>query len=122
MLESQRYRIIGKKIYRIGLNGNLQLCVPDDCYLEVLFHAHSGARSGHFSANVTSKMVLYSRLWWPTLIMDNQEYVKRCDECQRSKVPTCYDNMPLRPIVSMRAFAKWGIDFVGPLLPTQGKR
>ena len=30
--------------------------------------------------------------------------------------------MPLRPIVSTRAFAKWGIDFVGPLPPAQGTR
>ena len=95
ILESQRYRIISSQIYRIGLDGNLRLCVPEDKYLEVLFHAHSGARSGHFSANVTSKFVLYSRLWWPTLIMDSQEYIKRCDECQQGKVPTCYDNMPL---------------------------
>ena len=25
--------------------------------------------------------------------------------------------MPLRPIMSARAFAKWGIDFVGPIKP-----
>ena len=50
ILETQRYRIIGKQIYRIGLDGNLQLCVPEDSYLEVLFHAHSGAGSRNFSA------------------------------------------------------------------------
>lgn len=30
--------------------------------------------------------------------------------------------MPLRPIVSTRAFAKWGIDFVGPMPPAKGTR
>ena len=30
--------------------------------------------------------------------------------------------MPLQPIVSTRAFAKWGIDFVGPFPPAQGTR
>ena len=30
--------------------------------------------------------------------------------------------MPLRPIVSTRAFVKWGIDFVGPLPRAQGTR
>ena len=48
---------------------------------------------------------------------DAKEYVKRCKICQRSKTPTMYDNMPLRPMMSTRAFAKWGIDFVGPIKP-----
>ena len=47
ILEAQQYRIIGKQIYRIGPNGNLRSCVREESYLEVLFHAHSGAGSGH---------------------------------------------------------------------------
>ena len=54
ILESQRYKIIGSQIYRIGPDGNLRLCVLEDKYLEVLFHAHSSAGNGHFFANVTS--------------------------------------------------------------------
>ncbi|MCO5554910.1 hypothetical protein L7F22_008448 [Adiantum nelumboides] len=122
ILESQRYKVLGKQLYKIGPDGHLRLCVPEERYLEILSHAHAGAGSGHFSAATISKMVLYSGLWWPTLVMDSQAYVKRCDECQRNKIPTCYDNMPLRPIVSTRAFAKWGIDFVGPLPPAHGSR
>ncbi|MCO5581470.1 hypothetical protein L7F22_035355 [Adiantum nelumboides] len=122
ILESQRYKVLGKQLYKIGPDGHLRLCVPEERYLEILSHAHAGAGSGHFSAATTTKMVLYSGLWWPTLVMDSQAYVKRCDECQRNKIPTCYDNMSLRPIVSTRAFAKWGIDFVGPLPPAHGSR
>ena len=120
ILESQKYRVLGRQVYRACHDGNLRLCVPEDKYLEVLLHAHAGAGSGQFGARTTSQMILYAGLWWPTLIMDCQEYVKRCDECQRNRVPTMYDEMPLRPIVSTRAFAKWGIDFVGPLPPAKG--
>ena len=62
-------------------------------------------------------MVLYSQLWWPTLFRDAYEDVKHCDDCQRYKAPIRRDEMPLRPVMGARAFAKWGIDFVGPIDP-----
>ncbi|MCO5580212.1 hypothetical protein L7F22_034078 [Adiantum nelumboides] len=49
--------------------------------------------------------------------MDAEAFVKRCDECQRAKTPRGRDDMPLRPMMGARAFAKWGIDFVGPYPP-----
>ena len=49
--------------------------------------------------------------------MDALEFVKRCEQCQRTKPPVAREEMPLRPIMATRAFAKWGIDFVGPIKP-----
>ncbi|MCO5580788.1 hypothetical protein L7F22_034659 [Adiantum nelumboides] len=61
--------------------------------------------------------ILYAGIWWPTLFMGAEEFVKRCDECQRTKTPRGRDDMPLRPMMGARAFAKWEIDFVGPCPP-----
>ncbi|MCO5592752.1 hypothetical protein L7F22_046755 [Adiantum nelumboides] len=61
--------------------------------------------------------ILYAGIWWPTLFMDAKEIVKRCDDCQRTKTPKGRDDMPLRPMMGARAFAKWGIDFVGSIAP-----
>ena len=58
-----------------------------------------------------------SKIWWPTLFQDAIVYVKACDECQRLKNPIKLDNMSLRPLMGARAFAKWGICFVGPINP-----
>ncbi|MCO5592761.1 hypothetical protein L7F22_046764 [Adiantum nelumboides] len=56
-------------------------------------------------------------IWWPTLLADAKEFVRRCDACQRAKMLTRVNSMPLRPMMDARAFAKWGIDFVGPIQP-----
>ena len=43
--------------------------------------------------------------------------MKLCDQGQRTKIPISSDNMPLQQAMASRAFAKWGIDFVGPIKP-----
>ena len=58
-----------------------------------------------------------ARLWCSTLFQDVAEYEKRWDECQRTSAPIRKDNMPLRPMMGDRAFAKGGINFVGPIHP-----
>ena len=56
-------------------------------------------------------------------LSDCKAYVKRCDTCQRMGKPTPRDGMALQPIIPLKPFEKWGIDFVGPIsLPTKGLR
>ena len=55
------------------------------------------------------------------MFSDSQEYVKRCDSCQRTKPSIASDNMPLRPLMVARAFTKWGFNFVGPIKPPAHK-
>ena len=58
-----------------------------------------------------------SRIWWPTLFQDAHAFVETCDDCQRFKKLIRVYNMPLCPVIGTRAFAKWGIDFFGPIDP-----
>ena len=109
--------MIGDQLYHRGKDGNLRLCVLEKKYLEILHHAHAGMLGGHFSRDTTAKNISWSGLWWPTMFSDAAKFVKHCDACQQTKPPVTRDEMPLRPILASRAFAKWGIDFVGPIEP-----
>lgn len=115
--EATDYELIGDQLYKRGRDGVLRLCVPKEKYLDVLKHAHAGISGGHFSATITAKTVMWFGLWWPTLHLDAEWLVARCEECQKFKPPRVMDSMPLKPIMSARAFAKWGIDFVGSIKP-----
>ena len=116
-MEAADYTLIGGQLFKRGKDGNLRTCVPEMDYLFVLTHAHSGVAGGHFSGETTAKIILWSGLWWPIVFADANEYVKHCDQCQRTKPPITSDNMPLRPVMAARAFAKWGIYFVVPIKP-----
>ena len=95
----------------------MRICVTKAKYLEVLFHAHSFLLKGHFFAEVIAKIIIRVGLWWPILFRDALEYVWRCDNYQRLKAPIQCNEMPLRPMMRARAFAKWEKDFVGPIDP-----
>ncbi|MCO5596949.1 hypothetical protein L7F22_051020 [Adiantum nelumboides] len=113
--ETEDYVLIKDNLYRRGKHGQLRMCAMEEEYVPILQQAHSGQAEGHFSAEKMAKSILYAGIWWPTLFMDVE---KRCDDCQRTKTPRGRDDMPLRSMMEARAFAKWGIDFVGPCPPT----
>ncbi|MCO5614527.1 hypothetical protein L7F22_068810 [Adiantum nelumboides] len=115
--EAKDYVLIEDNLYRRGKDSQLQMCATEEEYVPILQQAHLGQEGGHFSAEKMAKSILYAGVWWPTLFMDAEEFVKRCDDCQRTKTPRGRDDMPLRPMMGARAFAKWGIDFVGPCPP-----
>lgn len=84
----------------------------------VLKEAHDGLAGGHMGPDATARKVLLAGLWWPTLHTDTREWVIECDTCQRARKPLKRDFMPLFPSQPRELFEQWGLDFVGPLKPS----
>ncbi|GJV43639.1 reverse transcriptase domain-containing protein [Tanacetum coccineum] len=88
--------------------------------LEILAHCHSGPTDGHHSAIVTTKKVYESGFYWPSVFKDANEYVRRCDACQRSGNISSRNEMPQNNIQVGKVFDVWGFDFMGPFLESRG--
>ncbi|GJV26005.1 reverse transcriptase domain-containing protein [Tanacetum coccineum] len=72
----------------------MRRCVAGSKTLEILAHCHSRPTGGHHSANITAKKVFESEFYWPSVFKDANEYVRRCDVCQRSGNISSRNEMP----------------------------
>ncbi|MCO5547027.1 hypothetical protein L7F22_000468 [Adiantum nelumboides] len=115
--ECEPYSLIAGTLYKLGKNDILKRYAREDEYLYILQEAHMGVARGHFSGELTTKKVLQSSYWWPTLFKDASLFAKGCDECQRYKITQRKDRMLLHPIKVTQPFQKWDLNFVGPISP-----
>ncbi|GKA53593.1 retrovirus-related pol polyprotein from transposon TNT 1-94 [Tanacetum coccineum] len=72
----------------------IRRCVAESEILKILGHCHSGPTSGHHGDKVTARKVYQSGFYWPGVFKDANEYVRRCDVCQRSENISSRDEMP----------------------------
>ncbi|GJS36623.1 reverse transcriptase domain-containing protein [Tanacetum coccineum] len=80
--------------FKLCADNIMRRCVVGSETLEILAHCHSGPTGGHHSANVTAKKVYESGFYWPSIFKDANEYVRRCDACQRSGNISSRNEMP----------------------------
>ena len=104
-IEGEKYTLIQDQLYKRGPDDQLRLCAHETEYIPLLEQAHGSIAGDHFFAERTVKIILNAGNWWPTLHQDVEEFVKRCDDCQRTKVPIKKAEMPLRPMMGARAFS-----------------
>ncbi|GJX73732.1 reverse transcriptase domain-containing protein [Tanacetum coccineum] len=100
----------------------MRRCVAESETLEILAHYHSGPTSGHHSASVTAKKVYKSGFYWPSVFKDANEYIRRCDACQRSRNISSRNEMPQNNIQVCEVFDVWGLDFMGPFPQYRGNK
>ncbi|GJU50842.1 reverse transcriptase domain-containing protein [Tanacetum coccineum] len=100
----------------------MRRCVAGSETLKILAHCHSGPTGGHHSATVTAKKVSESGFYWPNVFKDANEYVRRCDTCQRSGNISLWNEMPQNNIQLCEVFDVWGLDFMGPFPQSRGNK
>ncbi|XP_060216641.1 uncharacterized protein LOC132644100 [Lycium barbarum] len=71
-------------LYRVGTDQLIRRCVPEEEVSAILEKCHSSPYGGHHAGDRTAAKVLQSGFYWPTLFNDAHEFVRACDNCQRT--------------------------------------
>ncbi|KAG7559358.1 Ribonuclease H-like superfamily [Arabidopsis thaliana x Arabidopsis arenosa] len=112
--EPYLYTLCKDKIYR--------RCISEEEVEGILLHCHGSTYGGHFATFKTVSKVLQAGFWWPTMFKDAQQFVSRCDSCQRKGNISRRNEMPQNPILEVEIFDVWGIDFMGPFPSSYGNK
>ena len=68
-----------------------------------------------------SHRALNQGYWWSSMQKEAQDYIKKCDQCQRFAPNIHQPRGVLNPLSSPWPFAQWKLDIVGPFPRAVGK-
>lgn len=109
-----KYCLVGDQLYRRSVSSPMLRCLGKEDADYVLREVHEGICADPGARTLALK-ILRQGFYWPTLMQDATDKVKRCHQCQ------IHDNIPRQPptmqtsILSPIPFAMWGIDLIGAL-------
>ena len=104
----------GPKIIQVVFFGPYLLCIHPEIVEPFLEELHEGICGSHTRGKSLSHRALTQGYWQPNMQREAQEYVKKCDQCQRFAPNIHQPGNVLNPLSSPWPFAQWGLDIIGP--------
>nr|XP_009619834.1 uncharacterized protein LOC104111771 [Nicotiana tomentosiformis] len=120
--KAARYCLIRDNLYRKIFGGPLARCLGPNQTEYVMREVHEGHCVNHASGRSLVKILIRAGYYWPKMEEDAENFVAKCDKCQRYANNMHRPAELLHPIISLWPFMKLGMDIVGPLPQDKGKR
>ena len=98
------------------------LCIHHEVSELLLEELHEGICGSHTGGRSLSHRAFTQGYWWPSMQKEAQEYVKKCDQCQRFAPNIHQLGGVLNPLSSLWPFTQWGLNIVGPFLKATGNK
>ncbi|KAL0212094.1 hypothetical protein RCL1_005720 [Eukaryota sp. TZLM3-RCL] len=101
--------------YQLLLNQEGKIVIPDNLRQTILLNIHGLVQSGHPSLRSSISRLKESHFFWPSMVTDMEDHVRRCPACQKTapipslKVPSSGSLWADRP------FSRLNVDTIGPL-------
>ncbi|XP_063942119.1 uncharacterized protein LOC135149915 [Daucus carota subsp. sativus] len=109
-----KYVLIEGILYRKSFVIPYLRCLRSDEAREALREVHEGVCGQHLGGRALAHKVTRLGFYWPDMLKHAQDYVKRCDRCQRFAPIVRQPPEMLTSINTPIPFAMWGMDILGP--------
>ena len=112
---SARFTIHRGTLYKRGFSTPILKGVGKEDANYVLREVHEGICGNHIIARSLAAKTLRQEYYWPTMLKDATELVKKCKIYQEHAQISYLPSEPLTSITSPWPFQQWGLDILGPL-------
>ena len=102
-------------LYKQGFFTPILKCIKGKDIEYVLREVHEGICGNHIGARALAGKVLRQGYYWPTILKDATDLVKKCKIYQEQAKISRLPSEPLTSITSPWPFQQWGLDILGPL-------
>lgn len=102
-----------QKLYKRSYLEPYLLCIHPKVVKILLEELHEGICGSHTEGRSLAHKALTQDYWWPSMQKSSQEYVKKCDQCQKYAPNIHQPGRVLNPLNNPWSFAQWGLDIVG---------
>ena len=110
-----RFTIHRGTLYKRGFSTPILKCIGKEDANYVLREVHEGICGNHIGVRTLATKTLRLEYYWPTMLKDATELVKKCKTCQEHAQICHLPSEPLASITSPWPFQQWGLDILRAL-------
>ncbi|KAL2250116.1 UNVERIFIED_CONTAM: hypothetical protein Sindi_2485300 [Sesamum indicum] len=82
-MRAPRFTLVNEQLYKRTVEGPLLKCLDPERAEYVMREIHEGSCGNHSGGRSLAQKVIRQGYFWPTLVKDTKELVKRCEACQK---------------------------------------
>ena len=112
---SARFTVHQGTLYKRGFLAPILKCVGKKDANYILKEVHEGIYGNHIRARTLAGKTLRQGYYWPTMLKDATEFVRKCKACQEHAKISHLPSELLTIVTRPWPFQQWGLDILGPL-------
>ena len=120
-VRSSRFTNHKGSLYKRGFYTPFLKCIAGEDTEYVLREVHEGICGNHIGARTLAGKVLRQGYYWPTMLKDAIDLVRKYRICQEHAKISRLLAEPLTSVTSPWPFQQWGLDILGPLPMGKGQ-